>query len=342
MTYNMQGDMVTKLSMGKTPNASKGILELYIYSEDGHLTETIIDPGYEANSADTGFYVKEDSSVIKAEYDKAGNMTAETDALGNRTGYSYDEAGQLTEVRLAGETKGNTGDIKYIYGYDESYGEYATQDIVTDPNGNKSIVVKDSLDQTVMVADIGSGSEVTSDSIATVYEYDIRGNLTKATEQKGNFKKYSYGSHDRVTSIEYYENENTKKLKTVFAYDNADNLLSMKDYKVNSGTETLYRVTKYEYDDLNRLVSVFELNTSSEPTESQINAKKISYSYDIRDNLTEIRYPDMQAGILGMVFTYDKVTNLVTKAEAVTEYETDDEGEEKVKEKEDYQRVHLQ
>ena len=47
MTYNMQGDMVTKFSLGSTLTPADGILEVYVYDDNGNLTDTIINPGYQ-------------------------------------------------------------------------------------------------------------------------------------------------------------------------------------------------------------------------------------------------------------------------------------------------------
>ena len=44
MTYNSQGDMITKWSMGQTLSAEDGLLELYVYDDKGNVTATVTDP----------------------------------------------------------------------------------------------------------------------------------------------------------------------------------------------------------------------------------------------------------------------------------------------------------
>ena len=317
--------MVTKVSLGSSLDPAKGITEVYVYDDNGNLTDVITNPGYQEKAGTTGFFVAEDSIRTKAEYDAAGNITYQTDALGNKTKYEYDDKGQLSAVTLPGEVKGQLSSHKYLYTYDVDNGGYTTKDIVEDPKGNKSIVVTDYLDQTLQVADIGSADEVGEVSIATSYDYDNKGNLIRATEQEGNYKKYSYDTHDRVTSIEYFKAGDVKQLKTEFTYDSSDNLLTMRDYKYSSGSYVQYRYTKYDYDGFNRLISVSECDTASEPTSAELEANKIKYSYDIRDNLIGIKYPDNDMGVKGIAFTYDNITGLVTKAEAVTEYNSEGE-----------------
>ena len=75
---------------------------------------------------------------------------------------------------------------------------------------SKSIVVKDATDKTIRIEDLGT-SEDDSTSICTTYEYDVRDNLTKATEKEGNYKIYSYDVRDRVTSISRREARQRKR-----------------------------------------------------------------------------------------------------------------------------------
>ena len=208
MTYSIQGDMLTKWSMGQTISADEGLLELYIYDDNGNLTYTITDPDYIAAAGTTGYHLRADAAddngnivqgsiVSSSTYDADGNAITQTDALGNTTGYQYDKEGNLLSVTLPDATE-------YEYQYDvmDSSGDSkTTKDIVIEPREiwqdgvkvnttSRSVVTKDSADRTVKVEDLGT-SETDGTSISTAYEYDSRDHLTKSIDKKGNYREYS-------------------------------------------------------------------------------------------------------------------------------------------------------
>ena len=343
MTYNMQGDMITKWSMGKTLSATEGLLEVYVYDKQGNLTHTVTDPDYISG---TGYQIRPDSQtedgeetagsiVSENKYDDAGNVIATIDPMGARVDYTYDETGNLLSATVPYKSLDASEDIvTYQYKYDVAGSNNTTQDIVLEPHvdaeGNvvtaKSIVVKDSADRTIKVADLGL-SDTDDTSIYTEYTYNIRDNLTEAKEKNGNKKVYSYDTRDRVTSIEYYEGT-TNTLKTVFTYDDADNMTSMADYKYVDGTANLYRYTAYEYDMFSRLTAVAECDTETIPTD--VSNYQIRYTYDAKDNLTKIEYPNDDMGVSSLEFEYD-ANNWLAKVTAngnktVREYTYDNFG----------------
>lgn len=296
MTYTKAGDLLSKWSMGKTLSGVNGVLSLYIYDNRGDLTEVITDAGYESGVGNTGYKLTDDSIVTKNTYDSEGNVISSTDPLGHKTEYTYDKEGNITSLLTA-------SNAKYEYRYDVKGDNNTTRDIVISPRevgvsegrvSSKSIVVKDVSGKTVEVADLGT-MEADDTAIRTKYEYDIRDNLSKSIEGNGNYKLYSYDARDRVTKISAYENtggEAKHTLSCTYTYDDSDNVLSMTDYEVtDSGEEVIYHYTAYSYDGFNRLVSVSEHNTNVVPTEEEIEAKKVTYVYNGKDQLVSIDYP---------------------------------------------------
>lgn len=83
----------------------------------------------------------------------------------------------------------------------------------------------------------------------------------------------------------------------MFSYDVIGNVTAMKDYKHDNGGKSLYRFTEKRYDGFGKVISEAEVDCSgSEPTESQLAAARITYTYDnddqlIRQHLT-LMYPD--------------------------------------------------
>ena len=339
MTYNSQGEMITKWMMGKTLSATDGLLELYTYDVKGNQTAVITDPDYITGTSTTGYHVREDitdeygnvqqgSIVIKNVYDSDGNLTEQTDAEGNKTVYTYDKNGDLLSVTAPDNSK-------YEYQYDIDGGGNTTKDIVKEPRqikqGDstiaataKSEITKDNTDRIVKVEDLGV-SDTDSTSISTSYEYDARDNLTKATDKEGNYRVYTYDVRDRLIAIDYYEAGESAAVKTLiteFTYDDADNMTSMTDKKVTDGQDVIYRYTGYGYDGFNRLIWVSECDTETTPTEAVIEANKISYQYDGKDRLTEINYPDSASEVTGLKFIYDAY-GWLTEVKAVRESGTD-------------------
>ena len=167
MTYNMQGELTAKWTMGKSLSSDNGMLEIYVYNEKGDLTETITEPGYKEAAENTGYYIREDtedevgniipgSIVSESEYDEAGNAVSQTDPMGNRTGYTYDETGNLTSVT-------NPDGTKYSYEYDVIGEGGTTKDVVLEPRGteataakSKSTVITDAADRVIRIEDTGT------------------------------------------------------------------------------------------------------------------------------------------------------------------------------------------
>lgn len=107
-------------------------------------------------------------------------------------------------------------------------------------------------------------------------------------------------------------------------------MISMADYECSGSTETLYRYTDYDYDDVNRLKAVAELTTGTVPTETQITNSQVRYEYDVRDNLTKITYAKAPYGISSLEFSYDS-NDYLTKVTAngsktLREYSYDNYG----------------
>ena len=79
----------------------------------------------------------------------------------------------------------------------------------------------------------------------------------------------------------------------------------MTDKKVSGEAENIYRYTAYEYDGFNRLTGVSECDTSEIPSAETIAANKVSYTYNSKDKLTAIDYPDCALGVKGLRFEYN-------------------------------------
>ncbi|MDB2050277.1 hypothetical protein, partial [Clostridium perfringens] len=93
-------------------------------------------------------------------------------------------------------------------------------------------------------------------------------------------------------AVNYYDSKKNRTLRTEYEYDISDNITVMRDYKQSGDKLNLYRYTGYSYDSLKRLVGYAELDadhiSGDLPTDAEIDSQKITYEYDIDDNITNV------------------------------------------------------
>lgn len=334
LTYDDQGNVFTQYEIGKEQNDNKGLITMFIYDDAGNLTTTALNPVYTAN----GFYTKgADTIVQKSEFDASGNETASIDGEGYRTEYSYDVEGNVTEVVLP------DGSVTSAQ-YDVLNADGTTTDIITDALGRTSRTVSDKGDLQTYVEDAGDGSV---NPISMSYQYDANENVVKETDAEGNHITYLYDGKGRKTEARHYRSDGTLTYITRYTYESeaSDNLKVMADYTVSGGSETLLRYTWYDYDELDRMTAMAELDGPATPTDSQIAAAKITYNYDFDDNITEITYPDHGNGIRKVKFEYNEFkwpTRVLADTESKTnltvrEYNYNNDG--KLKSVTDYRGI---
>ena len=214
------------------------------------------------------YNVNGDYSTI--EYDALGRVRTETDIKGNKsnpiysTTYSYDNLGRVLEERKPFENINGTvyySDKKHYY----------------DLNGN--IILE-------KVAQNKSG-EATAYT-QTKNEYNNRNMLVKVItydkEVPANFTQYYY---DGVgNKVRMYTG-----LSSPLIINGLDNVTTTGD--------TNYSVTKYEYNQFNKLVKMIDALGNSE-----------TYNYDYNGNL--VQHVDRNGNII--IMTYDGLNNILSKA----------------------------
>ena len=207
-----------------------------------------------------------DDSAVKYAYDKVSNRTSITDPLNRITNYSYDPANKLLEVIDALQNK-------TTYAYDTE----GNRTSVEDASDNVTAYEYDSLNRLV--------KSITPSGQETVYSYDAAGNRTGMTDAKGNTTIYEYDENNRLIKIAYADGK-----EVAFIYDELGRRTSMTD---PTGTTT------YEYDNLNRIVSV---GTGLAPVHY------VHYTYDAVGN--RISMIDQNGGIT--TYGYDELNRLTS------------------------------
>ncbi|NEQ97760.1 MAG: RHS repeat protein, partial [Cyanothece sp. SIO2G6] len=236
-----------------------------------------------------------DNPRSRTEYDQAGRVTAQVDALGNRTHFIYDNAGRVTQTLYADDTPDTLDDNPRVRTTYNNAGQRVSE---TDALGHTTLFTYDDLGRIIKTT--------FEDDTTTEVTYDTLGRQHQLIDPEGNTTQYDYDSLGRLTTVTQFliTEEGTQLLETHYRYDELGRMIAATDandhttrYEYDaagrrtavqlpevaaedgSGTET-YRATTV-YDDLN--------NTR---TETDFNGEATTYRYDERNRLVEVDYTD--------------------------------------------------
>jgi RHS repeat-associated protein len=143
-------------------------------------------------------------------YDKAHELTGETDGLGNTTTTEYDASHRVIS---------QTDPIKRTrtWEYAGTAGTENTKTIITEPDGS---VTYESFNEQALPTDIiRKGTE--GSSVGAEYSYDLYFNLISATDPEGHQTTYAYNAAGDRTSEKNPDNDQTK-----WTYDGTHDLLT--------------------------------------------------------------------------------------------------------------------
>lgn len=316
-TYDDDGNKLTETD-------AHGNVTSYTYDENGNeltstITRTLAD-GSEVSEATVYVYDAKnrvietqyaDGTVVKTEYDLAGNEKATVDAAGNRTEYEYDTYNRLVKTTYTDSTFES-----------RSYGAEGNLTAETDRLGRTTIYEYDALNRQVkVIAPDGSFTETEYDATGRVvttidalgnrteYEYDLVGRRILTRNALGEELRFEYdatGNQVRMIDAlghvtEHLYNALDQKVATVF-HDGSvvQNSLDAVG-QTTSHTDPLGIATSYEYDKVGRLVKVIDAlggETSYEYDEAgnktaQIDAKGriTSWQYDSQGRVTKRTLP---------------------------------------------------
>ncbi len=251
--------------------------------------------------------VLDGQGTIKYSYDALNRVVGVTHPSLGSVGYSYNPQGQLSAILYP-----NRSIVQYVY---DSSGRLS---VVISPQG----IVRysyHSASNTLsrIILPTGSTTDFTYDSsrrVASIahkksngkliqafyYEYDPKGNITKAISEEASQKKatvYSYDNLDRLLAVE--SGDGFEK----FSYDAFGNRLSR---------ETAGGTVLYEYDRNNRLIQAggikFEYDENGNLIRKTSPNKTSIYIYDSKENLIEYR-----DGKNVVQYAYDAVGRRISK-----------------------------
>jgi RHS repeat-associated protein len=287
----------------------------YAYDPNGNVTCIAKEP----NNDDPNI-------VTRFTYEPAYNQVASiTDPRGNETTFDYNSNGNLETItypEVETPSGSETPIVRFTY---NSYGQVET---ITDPNGLVTL-----FEYYPTAAATGKGqlwkvrvdpNNVDPDNvdITTVYEYDVRNNVTKITDDGG--AEYSFGYNeldqrisatnpdDVTAAFKYNPNRMLEEIRrpiadasqiTAYAYDLLD--------KVKTITDPLGHTTRYGFDAEH---AVADANDAE--------ANNTHYDYDERGLLWKVT--DANDGVTEYCYTPNGDIHTITDAnDNVTTYEYD-------------------
>ncbi len=233
---------------------------------NGNVTTSAYDPLGQQTSTTLPSYTPPGSSVpitpvTSTEYNSAGQITAEIDALNNRTTYVYDQLGDQVDVTEPGGRTTHT-----------TFDTNGDQLSATDPTGATTQATYDYLGHqltstqverkpsqaaytTVNHYDASGGwlsSSVSPTGVTTSIQYDAAGEQTTVVDGAGNPTTYTYDLDGRQTKV-----TNPDQTASTATYDAFGNQTGTADL---DATGMVRRTTSSQYDAAGNLVSATDGN----------------------------------------------------------------------------------
>ena len=221
-------------------------------------------------------------------YDTAGNLTSVTDQDGYTTTLTYNGHGRVTSVTTPDPDGGGALAAAVTELAYDSYGRVAT---LTLPDDNTRTYTYNAADQLLTETDeLSHTATMTYDALGrltsytdresaeTTYSYNAVGQLVEEVDALGNDTDYEYNNRGWLTTITYPDPDGAGSLgrpETEYGYDVAGNLTSMgqasflsvpylytydaADRRISMRRYSESESTTYEYDNLDRLITVTDV-----------------------------------------------------------------------------------
>jgi tripartite motif-containing protein 71 len=260
------------------------------------------------------------TNATKFTYDADSNLTA-TIFPGNEDKYTYNEAGQLTEIKMSkgaetlatlGYTRDNNGQVKSstqtgLPGEATSLYEY-------DPNNRLTMAISASYEydaannatkQGTNSYAFDAASELETGPGTTKYAYNEQGQRTKTTPTTGPATTYGYNQAENLTTITRPEEGATPKIEDSYGYDGS----GLRASQTISGTTTYmtWNTTEQIPLLLNDTTNNYILGPEGAPIESIASGGTVLYLH--RDQAGSTRMLTSSTGAKEASFTYDAYGN---------------------------------
>ncbi|MET8131358.1 LamG-like jellyroll fold domain-containing protein [Streptomyces sp. NPDC005251] len=272
---------------------------------NGNVVTTAYDPLGQQVSQTLPSYTPPGSStaitpVTSTQYNAAGQITTETDALSKVTSYTYDQLGdQVNETLPGGRTSHSTYDTD---------GDLLS---VTDPTGAVTQATYDYLGRQLTSTDVERrpsqaayttvnhydapggllSSSVSPNSVTTSFTYNAAGEQTKVVDGANNATQYAYDLDGRPSKV-----TNPDNTYATTAYDAFGNTTGTAEY---DSTGMVRRTTSSTYDPAGNLTSATDGNGHT-----------TNFTLDATGMVTKEVQPVAAGQSITTSFGYDAVGNL--------------------------------
>jgi RHS repeat-associated protein len=293
LTYNFRGQITSK--------TEAQWVTTYAHDTVGQLTKL----------------TRPDGSFLAFTYDAAHRLVGFADALGNRTVYTLDAAGDRTQWQVLGASSNLIRTRSYNYdavtrliqeigaaGQTTSYAYDTNSNLtqIADPLGHATSAAYDALNRAIKRTDANGG--------LTTIGYDNESRLASVTDPRGLPTSYVHDGLDDLTSISSPDTGVTAK-----TYDAAGNLITSTDARGDTTTYTydaLNRITKATFADSTSIVYQYDqgANGIGHLTSMTDAGGTTTWVYDIHGHVTS-KQQTTGAVTLTTSLTYTATTGLL-------------------------------
>ena len=253
--------------------------KVFEYGYDGNHNMTSFTDGngstsltlnYDGYSRVTEAYINGDSAANTLEYNLALRATVATDSTGRETTYRFDRDGHVVARTSEAGTKRyvyedgrcveeiNENNEKTAYAFDAN-GNLAQ---VTNADGSGSRITYNAQNLPTKTEVLAAGGSVMS---VASYDYDLRGNITSATDENGKTTTYVYDidnncteSHDPDGNVTYFSYTDGRLTGVETPDGGGAEMTYNADGKLISEKTKLGFETKYTYDANGYLVQIVD------------------------------------------------------------------------------------
>ena len=268
-----------------------------------------------------------DYGMIQTEYNWKHQKISETDKIGPRTYYDYDDKGNLSRIN---NPLGDVTDLAYdeknritsimtngVVRLQNEYDKFGNLVVIEDglkrqvrfsydkeTKGLPTHIVQP--DGSVIKVKFNNRRNVTeaidTHGVSTHYEYDSLNRIIKTTDGNGNSIQFGYDKNNNITRI-----TNAEGNSQTYTYNKANKITNLTDFngsniafaynnlnKPETITDSLGRITQLSYDKMWNVSQVI-----------QPNGAEIGFAYDENNRLVSIEKPDGSI----IKYKYDKNDN---------------------------------
>jgi RHS repeat-associated protein len=242
LTYDGNGNQLTK------------------QSPEGNVWSTVYDNANRPTSISAP-----DGGTTEYTYDANSNRLTQQNALGQTTRFVYDSLNRQTSMTYPGGVAVSS-----------EYDANGNRTTFTDANGKVFVSAFDNLNRKILSNYPASNEPSSNDILSISYDYDANNNLLNVTEV---FRSESGTNNITRTTSNLYDEFDRKT-----SVNNGDSKNLSYSYDANGNRKTVTDaddiVTRYNYDDLNRVINV-------------LNSQGVTaYQYDRSSLQTQVSYPN--------------------------------------------------